>query len=90
MGEGKPLPANWKFPPLFSCHLGFIIITTAYLLIRRIFNERIALLSLFFISILPGHIYQTLLGRADHYGADPFPFIHVLFSINRNFDQSSK
>ncbi len=61
---------------------GILSLIPAYLLIREVFDKQTAFLSMILISILPGHIYQTLLGRADHYGADPiFPLFMFYFLI---------
>jgi dolichyl-diphosphooligosaccharide--protein glycosyltransferase len=40
------------------------------------FSNKIALLTAFFYSISPGHIYWTLIGRPDHHCAEPiFPLL---------------
>jgi dolichyl-diphosphooligosaccharide--protein glycosyltransferase len=83
LSGGKP--SIWLLETLTSWApviWGILSLIPAYLLIRLIFNKQTAFLSLILISIFPGHIYQTLLGRADHYGADPlFPLFMFYFLI---------
>jgi dolichyl-diphosphooligosaccharide--protein glycosyltransferase len=68
---------------------GILSLIPAYLLIRMIFNKQTAFLSMILISVFPGHIYQTLLGRADHYGADPFFPLFMFYFLIRGISLSN-
>ena len=71
---------------------GVLCLLPAYLVIKETFNKQIAFISLILMSILPGQVYQTLLGRADHYGADTlFPLLasYLLLKLNRRTDLQS-
>ncbi len=84
IGMGHPTVRQLEIITAFAPVIwGILSLIPAYLLIKKVFDSRVALLSIFFISILPGHIYQTILGRADHYGADAFfPLFMFYFLIN--------
>jgi dolichyl-phosphooligosaccharide-protein glycotransferase len=84
IGKGHPTIRQLEIITAFAPVIwGVLSLIPAYLLVKKVFNLRIALLSIFFISILPGHIYQTILGRSDHYGADAFfPLFMFYFLIN--------
>jgi len=62
---------------------GILTLIPFYLLMKVVFEHRVALLSVFLCCLLPGHIYQTLLGRADHYGCDGFFPMYMFYFFIR-------
>ncbi len=91
IGKGNPSVRQVELVTAYSPVIwGLLSLIPIYLVIRKIFDSKIALGSLFLICLLPAHVYQTLLGRADHYGADAFfPFL-ATFLMLKGLDNTNK
>lgn len=91
-GFGKPSVNTVEvvaaiIPPL----LGALTVIPVYFLARRLFDEKIALWGSLFFSLIPGHIWYTLIGKPDHHAAEPLiSTLFFLFFVISIYDRKEK
>src|SRR5690606_24742265 len=77
--------AAW-LPPIF----GTLTVVVLWLLARRLFDRRAALVAAALLTVLPGHFLdRTMLGFVDHHALEALLAVCVLFAIVRALETAS-
>ena len=77
--------AHIIYPPVIMV----VSLVPFYLFVRNIFSKRIALISALFLSIIPGYIFRTGAGFADHESLAMLFFFSAIYFFSRGLDFKS-
>ena len=77
--------AHILYPPIIMV----LSLIPFYLFVRNVFSKRVAILSILFLSIIPGYLFRTASGFADHESLAMFFFFGALYLFSRGLDFKS-
>lgn len=77
--------AHIIYPPLFMV----LSLIPLYLFLKNVLSKQIAFLSILFLSIIPGYLFRTSAGFADHEALAMFFFFSALYLFGKGLDFKS-
>ena len=77
--------AHILYPPIIMV----LSLIPFYLFVRNVFSKQVALLSILFLSIIPGYLFRTSSGFADHESLAMLFFFGAMYLFGRGSDFKS-
>ena len=77
--------AHILYPPIIMA----LSLIPFYLFVRNVLSKKVALLSILFLSIIPGYLFRTASGFADHESLAMLFFFGAMYLFSRGLDFKS-